>query len=289
MTRRLALLCPDPSEPTYTSRIPAPVQGYHDLFARLGVEVLAHPWVDPVPADVDGVLATLAWGYHFRPGHWEGILTRWDPSVPLVNPPDVLLWNTTKTYLQGLGAVGVNVIPTRTPVLSTADELEAAVADFDTDELVIKPLVSAGSHQTVRYRRGDAAPEPMPGRMIQPFLPTVSSEGELSLFYFGGQLSHAVRKRATGSDFRVQPQYGGRLETFTPDAEAIGLAESVLAAAPAGIVYARIDLIRRLDGRLALMELEAIEPDLYFQFAADGGRRFGEAVLAHLAAVSPVA
>jgi hypothetical protein len=287
MIRRLALLCPDPSEPAYTTRIPAPVHGYHDLFARLGVEVVAHPWVDPVPADVDGVLATLAWGYHFRPAHWDRILATWDPSVPLVNPPEVLRWNTTKTYLQGLGDAGVSVIPTRTPPLSSAAELEAAFDTFGTDELVIKPLVSAGSHETVRFRRGDPVPAPAAGRMIQPFLPTVSSEGELSMFYFAGRFSHAVRKRATGTDFRVQPQYGGQLETFAPDAEATGLAEAVLAAAPAGIVYARIDLIRRLDGRLALMELEAIEPDLYFEFAPDGGRGFGEAVLAHLEAGSP--
>ena len=286
MIRRLALLCPDPSEPTYTSRIPAPVQGYHDLFARFGVEIVAHPWVAPVPSDVDGVLATLAWGYHFHPETWDRILRTWDAALPLVNPTEVLRWNTTKTYLQGLGAAGVRVIPTRTPARSSAEELEAAFAAFDTDELVIKPLVSAGAHQTVRLRRGEAVPPPMEGRMIQPFLPAVASEGELSLFYFGGRFSHGVRKRATGSDFRVQPQYGGHLEVFTPDGEALALAEAVLAAAPKGIVYARIDLIRRLDGRLALMELEAIEPDLYFQFAPNGGQGFGEAVLAHLAGVT---
>ncbi len=287
MIRRLALLCPDPAEPTYTSRIPAPVEGYHDLFARLGVEVVAHPWVDPIPAGVDGVLATLAWGYHFQPGRWTEILTRWDPSIPLVNSPDVLLWNTTKTYLQALAARGVVVIPTRTPDLTGADELEAAFAAFGTDELVIKPLVSAGSYQTVRYRRGDPPPAPAPGQMIQPFLPSVSSEGELSLFYFAGVFSHGVRKRATGTDFRVQPQFGGQLEPFAPEAEALRLAEAALAAAPAGMTYARIDLIRRLDGRLALMELEAIEPDLYFAFAPSAGLGFGEAVLSQLAGTSP--
>ena len=159
MIRRLALLCPDPSEPTYTSRIPAPVQGYHDLFARFGVEIVAHPWVAPVPSDVDGVLATLAWGYHFHPETWDRILRTWDAALPLVNPTEVLRWNTTKTYLQGLGAAGVRVIPTRTPARSSAEELEAAFAAFDTDELVIKPLVSAGVEQSPALEESEVEQE----------------------------------------------------------------------------------------------------------------------------------
>ncbi len=283
MIRQIAVLCPDPAEPTYTTGTPAPIGAYRTLFAAFGVEVIAHPWVDPVPSGVDGVLATLAWGYHFQPQLWDQILATWDPSLPLVNPPQVLRWNTSKTYLQELGASGVTVIPTLTPAVASAEMLSAACDAFGTEDLVIKPLVSAGSHRTVRHRRGDPVPDPAVGAMVQPFLPSVNSEGELSLFYFAGRFSHAVRKRAAASDFRVQPQFGGLFETLVPEGEALHLAEAVLAAAPAGIVYARIDLIRRLDGRLALMELEAIEPDLYFAQSPDGGRGFAAAVLSHIA------
>lgn len=279
MIRRIALLCPDPSEPTFTTRIPAPVNAYRALFDSLGVELVPHPWVDAPPAGVDGVLAALAWGYHFRAAHWEQLLARWDPALPLVNPPDVLAWNTRKTYLAQMGEAGVSVIPTLTPPMTTAAVLDEAFAAFATDELVIKPLISAGSHETVRLRRGDPVPTPAPGRMVQPFLEAISTEGELSLFYFGGEFSHAVRKRAAAGDFRVQPQHGGLLEALVPDAEVVGLARAALAAAPATITYARVDMIRAQDGRLALMELEAIEPDLYFRFAPEGGRNFGEAVL----------
>jgi len=196
MIRQVAILCPDPSEPTYTLRTPAPIGAYQALFAGFGVEVIAHPWVDPVPAGVDGVLATLAWGYHFQPRLWDRILTTWDPWLPLVNPPQVLRWNTSKTYLQQLGAAGVAVIPTLTPEVASADQLAAACDAFGSDQLVIKPLVSAGSYRTVRHRRGDPVPDPAVGAMVQPFLPSVNSEGELSLFYFAGRFSHAVRKRA---------------------------------------------------------------------------------------------
>jgi len=48
----------------------------------------------------------------------------------------------------------------------------------------------------------------------------------------------------------------------------------------APIVYARVDLIRDATGRLALMELEAIEPDLYLDLAPDGGDAFARAAMA---------
>jgi glutathione synthase/RimK-type ligase-like ATP-grasp enzyme len=123
--------------------------------------------------------------------------------------------------------------------------------------------------------------------MLQPFLPSVAEEGEISLFMFNGALSHAVIKRAAAGDFRVQPQYGGQMTPYAPDEEARSLAEAALAVAPRRPVYARVDMARLPDGRLALMELEAVEPDLYFAFAPDGGEAFARAVLHALA--SPIA
>jgi glutathione synthase/RimK-type ligase-like ATP-grasp enzyme len=115
--------------------------------------------------------------------------------------------------------------------------------------------------------------------MIQPFLPTVTGEGELSLFFFDGVFSHGVAKVAAEGDFRVQPQFGGRFAPYQPSLEAVDLAQNVLSRAPQGLVYARTDMLRDMDGRLALMELEAIEPDLYFAYAPDSGDAFGRAVL----------
>ncbi len=282
MTLRLAVLCPDPADPLYGERILPPISGYSAIFHELGVEVTPHPWVQPAPADVDGVLAGLAWGYHFQLDAWTAMLRDWNPTTPLINPPSVLLWNTRKTYLKALAAEGVRIIPTLTPLETSASVVEAAFEQFNSDTLVIKPLVSAGSHLTTRLRRGEAAPAPAADRMIQPYLPSVAEEGEWSLFYFGGRFSHAVRKVAAPDDFRVQPQFGARLSAFTPTDEAFDLAARTLAAAPDGLVYARIDMVRDLEGRLALMELEAIEPDLYFSLAPDRGRAFAEAVLVAL-------
>ena len=279
MTKRLAILTPDPNDPRYTIRVAPPIDGYRALFNRLGVDLVAHPWVSGPPNEVDGVLANLAWGYHFRLSDWETMLKGWGNAPPLINAPDVLLWNTRKSYLLELASAGVRIVPTATPELSDATAVSEAFERFGTAEIVIKPLVSAGSHETFRVRRGDPIPEPANERMIQPFLSSVASEGELSLFFFDGNFSHGAAKVAANGDFRVQPQFGGRFTAYRPDTEALDLAHKVLAAAPQDLVYARIDMLRDLEGRLALMELEAIEPDLYFAYTPDAGEAFGRAVL----------
>ena len=67
-----------------------------------------------------------------------------------------------------------------------------------------------------------------------------------------------------------------------PTDDMLAVARSALAAAPDGLLYARIDMVRDAAGVLRLMELEAIEPDLYFEFAPDAGDAFGRAVLNRL-------
>jgi glutathione synthase/RimK-type ligase-like ATP-grasp enzyme len=118
--------------------------------------------------------------------------------------------------------------------------------------------------------------------LIQPFLPSIVDYGELSLLYFGGELSHAVLKRAKPGDIRVQPSHGGLPELVEPPSDAIEVAESVLAAVDADLLYARVDLVRGLDGTLRLIELEAIEPRLFIEQDPPASARFADALVARL-------
>ena len=119
--------------------------------------------------------------------------------------------------------------------------------------------------------------------MIQPFLPSVSGEGEISLLHFDGVFSHAVGKVAKAGDFRVQPQFGSTIGPITPPPVALDVAQAVLAAAPGRLTYCRVDLIRHPDGTLRVMELEAIEPDLFLEHAPEAGAVFAAAVKRALA------
>lgn len=277
---RLAILTPDPADATYAHRWREAYEVYRAAFAEAGVETVAAPWTEAWPRDVAAALPVRAWGYHKKVAAWRAALSA--APVPLINPAATLLWNTDKRYLAGLAEAGLPTVPTHfVEVLDTA-ALDAAFRAFGGDRLVAKPVISAGAYFTQVVERGEPAPDLPRGVMIQPFLDAVQGEGEISLFYFGGAFSHAVRKVAVDGDFRVQPQYGGRLTLFTPDVEAISVAAQVLAAAPGPLTYARVDLIRGNDGALKLMELEAIEPDLYFDLDDGAAGRFVAAVLAAL-------
>jgi glutathione synthase/RimK-type ligase-like ATP-grasp enzyme len=272
------VLMPDAASP-YRDVAPEFLAPYRPAFAARGIELRPRAW-DAGPGDGDATLALFAWGYHFAPARWLAMLADWPADRPLLNPPRIMAWNTRKTYLRDLDAAGIAIVPSLFGD-ADADSAAAAFAHFGCDEIVVKPQISGGSHNTVRVKRGDAI-DPLDEAIIQPFLPAVSGEGELSFLTIGGRFSHAVRKIAAPGDFRIQPQFGGVFSRFAPEAEQLALVERVLDALPGQTLYARVDLIRLSDGSLALMELEAIEPDLYVAQEPETPARLAEALIASM-------
>ena len=101
-----------------------------------------------------------------------------------------------------------------------ANELASYFDYFDSDQIVLKPRISANADNTFWLTRenyqekitelGTAFAER--NFMVQPFMADIISEGEYSLFYFDGQYSHAILKTPKADDFRVQEEPGGRLK-----------------------------------------------------------------------------
>ncbi len=250
------------------------------LLAGRGHTVAPSPWTRSEAAGCHAVLPLLAWGYHLDLPRWFSALERLEAqSTPVFNPPAVLRWNADKRYLRRLELGGARIVPTAYVDRADQAAVAAAARGFGCETVVVKPQVSGGAHGTVKVATGDALTGGPDGpAMIQPFLPSVGTEGELSLLWFGGRFSHALTKTAVPGDFRVQPQYGGVVRPAEPDAEAMAAAEAVLAAVEEPLLYARVDLIRDLEGRWALMELELIEPYLFLDEAPDGGAAFVDAL-----------
>lgn len=258
----------------------SPSMAYDDLAANEIADMAAlfpmavfRNWHDA--GDLSGfdiVTPLLAWGYHRDPDRWFALLDRCAADgVPLVNPVPLLAWNSDKAYLFDLEAAGVAIVPTiACPALDTAALADAAMR-FGSPDLIVKPARSAGSDRTYRLTPDAAIPHDVAGHpmLIQPTMPGIA-EGELSLLYFGGRLSHAIVKRAPAGEFRVQPQFGGSVEAIDPPHAAKALAEVALAACPCPPAYARVDMVRDRDG-YALMELELIEPSLFLEHAPDSG------------------
>src|SRR3546814_10312953 len=127
------------------------------------------------------LLPLLAWGYPRAVDRWYALLDRIEAeALPVANPVPVLRWNSDKAYLTELGARDVAVVPTIEVAALDEAALVAARRAFDTEELIVKPPVSAGSDGTHRPEAEAAVPADARGqrRLIQPFMPGVLAEGE---------------------------------------------------------------------------------------------------------------
>ena len=264
---------------------------------RLLVSALNEQGVTAVPAvwdsrdvswdEFQGVLVRSCWDYHRRLPEflaWIARLERDGPGRALWNPPELLRWNSHKTYLRDLAARGVSIVPTRWLARGDSFDLSELLRHEAWSEAVVKPAVSASAFGTWRTSNtAAAADQPRLDELlhagdvlVQPLMPEVRDPGEWSLVFLGGRFSHAVLKRPAAGDYRVQWEFGGSADARTPPRELIMDAERVIAAVPGGEpLYARVDGVVR-DGKLILMELELIEPHLFLGWAA-GARGGGAA------------
>lgn len=281
MSARIAILTPDPEDRDFHSR-------WRDVFPenaapleRAGLTVEGRAWVDSADfTDFDLVLPLLTWGYHRAGAAWQAAVSEWEArGVRLQNPASVLKWNADKLYLGRLAELGAPVVASRYLDRLTRGALEQAAADFGTDRLIAKPQVSASAWQTIRWSPGaplDGGPDGP--AIVQPFLPAILDEGEVSLIYVGGAFSHAIRKRPSPGDFRVQPEHRGIITPHRPAADERAAADAILSAVEEGLLYARVDICRDTAGAPVLMELELVEPDLYLQHDPGRGAAFAAAV-----------
>ena len=259
---------------------------------RLGVRAEPATWNDPGVrwSHFDGVVLRSCWDYHLASDDFH----RWiedleHAGVPMFNPPRVLRWNASKTYLRELAERGVDVVPTRWVEQGSDIALATVMEEEGWSEVVIKGSVSASAHDTwLVPMHGAALREPDFRRLVergpvlvQPFIESIGRDGEWSLLFFGGEFSHAVIKRPKAGDFRVQTNFGGSYELAVESEELQAQARAALVAAPEMCVYARVDGCVEA-GRLRLMELELLEPDVFLRLDSRAPARFAEAIVAAL-------
>jgi len=283
---QVAILTPDPAESAYPELWPKVLARLQRALDGAGIEAVPTPWTAHMDDAADlrdyaSVLPLLVWGYHHDAARWQRACATWQrEGVRLANPAKVLAWNTDKRYLRELAERGVAIPPTIFTDALSQDVVERAFADTGADQLIVKPAVSGGAWRTQRLRRGDAV-DAANGMMmlLQPYLPSIETQGETSLLYFGGRLSHVVNKRPLAGEFRIQEEFGGQYGLVAePAVGALALAEQVLDAVGEPLLYARIDVVPDADGRWLLMEAELIEPDFYLGVDPRHGAGFAQAL-----------
>jgi len=262
---------------------------------KLGAEVTYEPWDSELDwPSFDAVCVRSPWDYSRRRDEFVEWADRVGPN--LHNSAEILRWNSDKAYMGDLDAAGLAVVET------TFLEPGESLTPGDV-EVVVKPTISAGGRDTGRFcpeaRQGahaliDTIHQSGKTAMVQPFQPSVDELGETALVFIDGEFSHPLRKRAVLRPDEVAPvrstdlmvaeaMYDPELVlsgTYEPDE--LALAERIVDHVTERFeyvpLYARVDMLRGADGAPVLLELEAVEPNLYFDQVPEGALRLAEAI-----------
>ena len=272
--------------------------GYDDLkvddellraaFAERGAEAGSVVWDgdDPGWEDFDLCLVRSTWDYHDAYPAFLEWTRKVGAATALLNPAELVAWNSEKTYLRELAEAGVPTVPTVWIEPGSAVDAEALLAERGWEEAVIKPTVDLGAKNLHRVRVGGGEVQPAletvlarGEAMVQRFLLSLEADGELSLIYIDGVLSHSVRKRPAAGDFRVQSIWGGTMESTEPGDREREIGTLALAQLDEVPLYARVDLVADPSGNPCLIELELIEPNLYLVTRPSAAATLAEAAL----------
>jgi len=262
-----------------------------DALNVLGVEVVPIPWteIDPYAViDSPPIVLRSTWDYHRVPTLFLSWLDSLAESGRVtMNPAAVARGNVDKIYLQTLAAAGIAIPKTRWLDQIDNGTVDRAIREEGWDRAVLKPRIAATAYGTFLISKGstlpeeDFAPARASGAMLQEVVPEIVEGGETSIVYAGGAFSHAVVKRARAGEFRVQQDFGGRVEAASPSAALVSFAASVMTLVPDTCLYARVDVVESSRGPL-LMELELIEPELYFLHVPEAASRMAQLIAERL-------
>ena len=235
----------------------------------------------------DYALFRTTWDYAERFSEFADWLMDVSLRTKLINSYDLISWNLDKHYLADLKREGVNIAETYFIEPKDGRSLKEIYSERGWNEAVLKPAVSAAAKDTFRVNADSVGEHENTFRslidneamMLQPFQTSVVERGELSLMMIDGVYSHAVIKKAKSGDFRVQDDFGGTVEDYQPTNEEIELAVKAVNACETLPVYARVDMINDLEGNPAIMELEIIEPEMWFRRHTDAAELLAEAIV----------
>lgn len=280
----ILVLSPDPTDQMYNGRWRDILKQLAASLQHFGIELSHAPWTSDLrmaPNRPKLVLPLLAWGYQRAHPLWLDTCKDWQRlEISIHNPPDILQWNSDKSYLKTLAEKGASVVPSLYFDEISPSRLRDSLSHFNVDRVVLKPTVSATAYKTSVWEVGRVVSDPPEGPcIVQPYLQSIETEGEISLIFIDGHFSHGLRKTPAIGDFRVQPEFGGRLIRHDPDENAIRAASKILQLIGTSLLYARVDLVINQNNEWALLEAELIEPDLFLGLDRNNGEMLGEAIL----------
>ncbi len=266
-------------------------QSYDNLivkpFRNLGWECEFIPW-DSISInwdDFEAVIIRSTWDYQQKEKLFFKTLQSIEASTAtLYNSLDTVKWNINKRYLLELERENISIIPTKFYDSFDFDIVSQLFSFFNENKLIIKPCVSANADDTFILEQSKMEnlksvlknTFSQKNFLVQPFIKNIKSEGEYSLIYFGNRLSHVLLKTPKNGDFRVQEEHGGSLKKINkPESLLIDFGNKVMQTIPYQCLYSRVDVVRDGNNYL-LMEVELIEPSLYFNMDPKSPQMFAK-------------
>lgn len=236
--------------------------------------------------DFDYLVFRNTWDYFEKEKEFNTWLDHIQASgIKTLNAIEIIQRNKHKFYLRELESQGIKILPTvfidKTAALNLAE-----IIPQDWQKAVIKPAYSGAAYLTEVFEisqlqqinlqyRPIAAEKDL---LLQKFMPEIVSEGETSFIFFNKKFSHCVNKKPADGDFRVQIQFGGKYTSIEPSQDLIRQAQAIVNTFKEKLLYARVDVII-INNLLHLMEVECIEPDLYFNYSEGSQKRFVNGIL----------
>jgi glutathione synthase/RimK-type ligase-like ATP-grasp enzyme len=236
--------------------------------------------------DFDYLIFRNTWDYFEKETEFNLWLDQIEKlGIKTLNAIEIIKQNKHKFYLREMEKKGISILPTIFIDKNTSLNL-AEIIPKHWEKAVIKPAFSAGSYLTTVFDVSDiektndeytkiAQEKEL---LLQEFIPEIQTLGETSFIFFNKKFSHAVNKKPIDGDFRVQSQFGGKYTLIQPSQELIDKAQKVVNTFHDKLLYARVDGIV-IDTELHLMEIECIEPDLYFDISEDALKRFVASII----------
>tara|TARA_B100000579_G_C22771522_1_gene824206 strand:- start:583 stop:1425 length:843 start_codon:yes stop_codon:yes gene_type:complete len=231
------------------------------------------------------VIIRSTWNYQEKFENFIKVLSEIDTSSAfLYNSIDIVKWNINKQYLNDLEEKKIEIVPSMFYMNFNSKEIYELFSSFNSKKLIIKPCISANADFTYILDQNsfndiiDTLKVFFKKRefIIQPFIENIKFEGEYSLIFFGNKLSHALLKTPKNGDFRVQEEHGGILKSIiNPEIDLIKFGERVIKNLPEPCLYCRVDIVKH-NNKFLLMEVELIEPSLYFNMDSKSSSRFAK-------------
>lgn len=256
--------------------------------AKYGIAATAAIWDDESINwnNFDYLVFRNTWDYFEKENEFNLWLDQIEKlGIKTLNPIAIIKQNKHKFYLRDMEQQGIKILPTVFIDKTTNLDLKELMPSH-WNKAVLKPAFSAGSYLTEVFEAADIAKVSTQYKtiasekelLLQEFMPEIQTVGETSLIFFNKKFSHAVNKKPVPGDFRIQVQFGGIYRLVHPNSELIAHAQKIVNTFPGKLLYARVDGIV-INNELQLMEIECIEPDLYFNLSEGSLERFVDAIV----------